>query len=206
MLEAVGKSEYTPISDYKSAYLTTARFMAAEAMRLATGRGESLWPRVQLWNVGPHDWQTRKEVRTLLPPGLVTGRAGLYAAVPGAEEPRDELWSRVVSWRPLGLRRTAYRTSASENAFRELANRWRNETSVFSSVTKMAMHAAYQRIIGMGPQAVPLILRELEREPDHWFWALTAITGEDPVPAADAGDVGKMAQAWLRFGRERGWI
>ena len=29
---------------------------------------------------------------------------------------------------------------------------------------------------------VPLILAELEHEPDQWFWALEAITDEDPVP------------------------
>jgi hypothetical protein len=76
-----------------------------------------------------------------------------------------------------------------ERTFFDLANRWRNETALLSSVTKIAMHPAYQRIIGMGPAALPLLLRELEQQPDHWFWALTAITGEDPVPPEDAGNM-----------------
>jgi hypothetical protein len=42
-------------------------------------------------------------------------------------------------------------------------------------------HPAYQRIIEMGQPVMPLIFRELEREPDHWFWALQSITGENPV-------------------------
>jgi hypothetical protein len=58
----------------------------------------------------------------------------------------------------------------------------------------------------MGPAAVPLILREMQREPDHWFWALRAITGEDPVARADAGNIERMTQAWLRFGEERGYL
>jgi hypothetical protein len=58
----------------------------------------------------------------------------------------------------------------------------------------------------MGPAAVPLILRELERQPDHWFWALTAITGEDPVRPEDAGNIERMAQAWLALGQEQGYI
>ena len=39
----------------------------------------------------------------------------------------------------------------------------------------MAMLKPYQRIVGMG-LSVPLILEELRREPDQWFWALEAIT------------------------------
>ena len=41
----------------------------------------------------------------------------------------------------------------------------------------------------MGPDVVPLILSELEKEPHHWFWALEAITDENPVAESDAGDV-----------------
>jgi hypothetical protein len=59
------------------------------------------------------------------------------------------------------------------------------------------MHPAYQQIIGLGPAGVPLLLRELEREPDHWFWALRAITGEDPVPEEARGRLREMAAAWL---------
>jgi hypothetical protein len=93
-----------------------------------------------------------------------------------------------------------------EKLFQELTEQWRAETAHHSSVTKKAMHPAYQRIIGMGPAVIPLILRDLEQEPDHWFWALTALTGEDPVPPEDAGDIDKMAQAWLARGRQLGYL
>ncbi|PWU20449.1 MAG: hypothetical protein C5B50_03840 [Verrucomicrobia bacterium] len=66
------------------------------------------------------------------------------------------------------------------------------------------LHPAYQRIIGFGPVAIPLILRELEREPAHWFWALNAISGEDPAPEGSTFD--EAAAAWLKWGRERGYI
>lgn len=33
----------------------------------------------------------------------------------------------------------------------------------------------------MGEAAVPLILRDLEHQPDHWFWALREITQANPV-------------------------
>ena len=71
---------------------------------------------------------------------------------------------------------------------------------------QMAILAPYQRIIGMGMDAVPLILEELHREPDQWFWALEAITEEDPVPLEAKGKVARMAQAWIEWGKERGFL
>ncbi len=47
-------------------------------------------------------------------------------------------------------------------------------------MAKKAMHPANQGIIGLGAVAVPLILQELKRDRADWFWALTAITGENP--------------------------
>lgn len=89
--------------------------------------------------------------------------------------------------------------------FYALAATWRNETEPLSSITEMAMNSAYQQIIGMGPAVIPFILRELEIRPDHWFWALRALTGIDPVQPSERGQVKKMAEAWLRWGEEQGY-
>lgn len=88
--------------------------------------------------------------------------------------------------------------------FRSLAERWRKDTRYVSSIHEMVLHPAYQQIIGMGLEALPFIFHELERRPDHWFWALQAITGEDPVPHGDRGNVAAMARHWLRWAEERG--
>ncbi len=90
--------------------------------------------------------------------------------------------------------------------FRQLAERWRTETLYLSSTTEIAMHPAYQRIIGLGPAVIPLILTELARQPDRWFWALHALTGTDPVSPSDRGQLTAMAQAWLLWGRENGYL
>ena len=95
--------------------------------------------------------------------------------------------------------------SRLESLFQELASDWRLQCASASSVTKMAMHPAYQRIIGLGQPVVPLLLRELERKPENWFWALKAITGADPVPARDRGLMRKMAAAWIEWGRNAGY-
>ena len=88
--------------------------------------------------------------------------------------------------------------------FSALVETWRKEKVFNSSTTELAMHPAYQKIIGMGPDALPLIFRELERQPDHWFWALKAITGADPVKPEDRGRIAKMAAAWLNWAKEQG--
>ena len=92
-----------------------------------------------------------------------------------------------------------------ESTFLAQARRWKEERGPTSSTTEMAMCPSYQRIIGLGPAAVPLILRELEREPNHWFWALKAITGEDPVPDASRGKVPEMSRLWVEWGRRQGY-
>ena len=89
--------------------------------------------------------------------------------------------------------------------FQALVSEWRRDVAWTSSSSEMAMHPAYQQIIGMGQVAVPLLLRELEQHPDHWFWALRAITGVDPVPPEHRGTLPEMAKTWLDWGRRQGY-
>jgi len=91
-----------------------------------------------------------------------------------------------------------------DRKFRELAETWRRETAFFSFAQQRVVHPAYQRIIGMGWAAVPLILGELARQPEHWLWALQAITGEEPARGTDTLE--EAVAAWLRWGRERGLL
>ncbi len=79
--------------------------------------------------------------------------------------------------------------------------KWQQETAFSSSVSDMVLHPSYQRIIGMGPAILPIIIRELAKTPDHWFWALEAITGQNPVPQAERGRIKQMAQRWLDWAR-----
>lgn len=100
--------------------------------------------------------------------------------------------------------------SVTENDVRErfqrLTAQWRERSRYLSNTAQIAMLPPYQRIIGMGLPVVPLILEELQREPDQWFWALESITEENPVPPEVAGKVGLMAESWLEWGRRKGFI
>ncbi len=94
----------------------------------------------------------------------------------------------------------ADRAAAVSARFDRLAGEWKKQSRFLSNTAQMAMLRPYQRIIGMGPEAVPLILDELRREPDHWFWALESITEQNPVPPEAMGKVRQMAQAWVAWG------
>jgi hypothetical protein len=102
------------------------------------------------------------------------------------------------------LQREIADTAAVAEEFSRLAREWKEATAFESSPARLALHPAYQRIIGLGRRALPLILAELRREPDHWFWALRSISGENPVPAEKQGDVGAMARLWLDWGHRQG--
>lgn len=93
-----------------------------------------------------------------------------------------------------------------EAEFARLAEEWKTDTEFVSSVTDNLMHPAYQRIIGMGFQAVPLLLRELRDRPHHWFWALRCISGEEPASFDETSSFEDVRQGWLAWGRKHGWI
>lgn len=90
--------------------------------------------------------------------------------------------------------------------FEALAQQWQEETRHLSSITQIVLNSAYQQLIGLGPAALPLIFQKLLHGPHHWFWALNAITGENPVAAEDVGNLPRMREAWIRWGRDHGYV
>lgn len=93
-----------------------------------------------------------------------------------------------------------------ETAFADLTQEWLEETAYSSSPTAITTHPAYLRIIGLGPDVVPIILRELSVRPGHWFVALEALTGTNPVREADYGDLPAMSDAWIDWARGQGYL
>jgi hypothetical protein len=81
---------------------------------------------------------------------------------------------------------------------------WKAGTRYLSDTNAICTHFAYQKIVGMGVEALPFIFRELRVRPDHWFWALKAITNQDPVPEEHLGRMKLMAQDWLAWAKRNG--
>ena len=91
-----------------------------------------------------------------------------------------------------------------EERLRPLEAQWKADTEFLSDAGKIINHPAFRAIIALGAEVVPLMLHDLERQPSLCVWALPEITGENPVPAADGGNIGKMSDAWLKWGRSKG--
>jgi hypothetical protein len=97
-------------------------------------------------------------------------------------------------------------TDRLADEFQRLADSWRRDTQFCSSVSDMVLDPSYQQIIGKGSPVVPFILREMEKGPDHWYWALGVITQETPAENAPEGDIAAICQAWLDWGMRRGLV
>ena len=97
-----------------------------------------------------------------------------------------------------------YTKEEVRRTFRKSADEWIRDTEATSSTSDMVLHPAYQRIIGLGRPALPLLLEELQARPDYWFWALRSIAGEDPNKANPSFD--DAVGAWLRWGREHKYL
>lgn len=91
-----------------------------------------------------------------------------------------------------------------EERFRRLAAAWHKAVAHHSSTTVRNNHPAYREIIALGPEVLPFLLRDLEENHTHWFYALREITGANPIPENAAGNIPLLAEAWLRWAREHG--
>jgi hypothetical protein len=69
---------------------------------------------------------------------------------------------------------------------------------------KLTGHRSYKRIVEMGRDVLPLLFRELNAHRDHWLVALNLITGEDPAP--EGATFNEAVDAWLAWGREKGYL
>jgi hypothetical protein len=95
--------------------------------------------------------------------------------------------------------------TGSSLKFSRLKKEWIRGTARLSVLSQIVLHPAYQQIIAIGPEAIPLILRSLADETDHWFWALKVLN--DGVDVAEGTEtMAGAAQAWLAWGREKGHL
>lgn len=156
-----------------------------------------------------HEGQDRQRWGKALP-GLLRGHRGRFSheVVPKVVEieSNDILGRHTYYLSRANIGRAQRARFALDREFLELLSRWREETKLISSATMLVANRNYLRIIGMGPQVIPLVLQELNRNGGHWFVALEALTGENPVVDGDIGRVKRMAQAWIEWGRQRGMI
>lgn len=117
----------------------------------------------------------------------------------------EEARSKQIRMAKVAESRGLYSHATLRSDFEQLADEWEQGRPLGADISTMAMHPAYQRIIGMGPGAIPLLLSRLAQRPGHWFWALHAITGAEPVSPESQGNLEQMTAAWLGWGKRNGY-
>lgn len=81
--------------------------------------------------------------------------------------------------------------------FDRLVEEWTQDVMFASSSHDIVLHRAYQQVIGLGRQVIPLIYEEMVAGELHWSWALYAITGVNP--AAETDSPRDATDAWMRW-------
>lgn len=95
--------------------------------------------------------------------------------------------------------------------FKELAQRWDEETLDLSSLKEILSHEDYLAIIALGPPVLPFLFAELAQRPNFWFTAISSILRAnneyvEVVDEAAYGNLQKMTDAWLEWGKEQGYL
>lgn len=93
-----------------------------------------------------------------------------------------------------------------ERRFGILLEQWTRETHFESNYSRLMAHPAYRKILGLGPQVVPLLLKNLVHGSGPWLAALEDITGENPIRVEHEHDARLMVEDWLEWGRRHGII
>ena len=106
------------------------------------------------------------------------------------------------------------KTSELEPTFRKLADELERQAEYLSFIGQMADHLAHQEIIGMGEEAIPLILKRIQQQGGLWYRALESIAGiPSPGGITILDEEGghtvneeEVNSAWLQWGREQGYL
>lgn len=92
-----------------------------------------------------------------------------------------------------------------------LIERWRAEVKYMSSLSDMVSHEDYKAISSKDRRAIPILLNELRDRPHYWFDALQKLVKNNldivvnPVRKADRGNLPRMTDAWLKWGKRNGF-
>ena len=86
--------------------------------------------------------------------------------------------------------------------FERFLAEWREQRDFISNYDRIVACPGHLKIVAMGRDALPLIMKELEKgSADPFFRALELITSAQPVRHEDRGNLEKMNKAWLDWWR-----
>jgi hypothetical protein len=95
--------------------------------------------------------------------------------------------------------------ATTEQRFLKLADEWSRNTMHVSSASDLINDRSYREIIDLGWDAVPYLLMDLKKNKRFWFPALAEITQIRPFDESDMSNPRRMAEAWIRWGKRKGY-
>lgn len=120
-----------------------------------------------------------------------------------AHELLEGLWSY-----PESKTANAVSEKTLEQQFLKEAEQWDSETAHLSSPVQRFNHPSYIAVLGMAQdhrdEVIALMLRDLQQNRREWFSALSYLTHENPIQRKDSGNLNRMIDAWVRWGKLRG--
>lgn len=85
---------------------------------------------------------------------------------------------------------------AVTSTFHDLKKKWKTQTWHFSSAYRASLHPDYRKIVAMDWDVVPTLIQDMLATKTHWFFALSEITGVDPVSEENRGYIDLMIKDW----------
>jgi hypothetical protein len=97
-----------------------------------------------------------------------------------------------------------------EERFAAQAEKWDRETAHLSSPAQRCSHPSYMAILGMAnehrKEIIKLMLLDMQHNSREWFWALSYLTQDNPISRNESGRLDRMIEAWVRWGKQRGYL
>jgi hypothetical protein len=88
--------------------------------------------------------------------------------------------------------------------FYSLLNIWRSDTAFFSDPDLIVAHPAFQALVELAGDIVPLAIEDLRARPSNLVWVLDDAIGEVEYPRDIIGDLVAMSNAWIDWAERNG--
>lgn len=89
--------------------------------------------------------------------------------------------------------------------FESLKEAWLVGTMFESGYQNLVNHPAYLKIVSMGEQILPLLLTDMFEEKTPWFYALSEITGANPVSEENEGRLNGIISDWKTWAEQNNY-
>ena len=83
--------------------------------------------------------------------------------------------------------------------FESLKNKWYSEIMFVSNPNIIVENANYKKIIELGINVVPFLVKDMKENNTHWFVALQSILKVNPIKPEHNGFVKMMVNDWAEY-------